>query len=468
MRLKKWQHYAHEGIFAFVILFFCSISLTAQTSVNSAYASLTKATPSKFEDIQPLTVGDRVPDIEIDNIINFPSSSARISDFKGKIILIDFWGTTCASCIMALPKIDSLQREFKQKLQVLTVTDYGNKEQVQKTFQRFKKTQSLQLPVVLANESLKRYFPHEIMSHVVWIDGNGMVRAITGTEYISSKNLQTMLDGKNVNWPIKKDVFDFDYTKPFIDLNRGNDLTPNLFYYSAFLGHLEGVDATNRQIIDSTNGTITYNNFNLGLINYCKGAAGDGYGGLINTKLLELHVRDNNRYIFNSSSEYYAEWAKNNTYCYSIKIPLGKTYKQQKGIVSNDLSHWLNVLGITVKKVVRETNCLVLTSTNKSTELLAPKDTKYELEVDSSVKILKNASLSELIGQLNENTSDIPWVLNETGFSDTTKIDLELHINSFQDLNGLRKELQGYGLDLIPAKREIEMYVITEKGYEGK
>ena len=146
-------------------------------------------------------------------------------------------------------------------------------------------------------------------------------------------------------------------------------------------------------------------------------------------------------------------------------MPLGKTYKQQKEIVSNDLSHWLNVLGISVKKETRKMNCLVLTSTNKSTVLFTPKDNKYELELDGPVKKLKNTSFLELIGQLNENTPNIPWAVNETGFSDRTKIDLELHVNSFQDLKGLRKELQRYGLDLIEAERDLEMYIITEKEF---
>jgi len=62
-----------------------------------------------------------MPDILITNIINSPYKSAKLSDYKGKLVLIDFWAVWCQMCIASFPEMDSLQRVFHGKLQVFLV-----------------------------------------------------------------------------------------------------------------------------------------------------------------------------------------------------------------------------------------------------------------------------------------------------------------------------------------------------------
>ncbi len=70
---------------------------------------------------QGIQIGDNCPDVEIKQIINYPSGNARLSDFKGKALLIDFWFSACTACIEVMPKLDSLQREYGKDLQILLV-----------------------------------------------------------------------------------------------------------------------------------------------------------------------------------------------------------------------------------------------------------------------------------------------------------------------------------------------------------
>src|SRR6185369_14044236 len=47
----------------------------------------------------------------------------RLSDQKGKVVLIDFWATGCGPCRMAIPHLIELQKEYKGKgLQVVGVS----------------------------------------------------------------------------------------------------------------------------------------------------------------------------------------------------------------------------------------------------------------------------------------------------------------------------------------------------------
>jgi hypothetical protein len=52
-----------------------------------------------------------------------------------------------------------------------------------------------------------------------------------------------------------------------------------------------------------------------------------------------------------------------------------------------------------------------------------------------------------------------PVVIDETGY--TKPVDIKLNV-SLDDFNVLKKELNKYGLDLIPVKRILDVFVLTE------
>jgi hypothetical protein len=53
-----------------------------------------------------------------------------------------------------------------------------------------------------------------------------------------------------------------------------------------------------------------------------------------------------------------------------------------------------------------------------------------------------------------------PIVVDETGYSGP--VDLTLHAPS-TNLPALQKELRKYGLDLVPAQRELLVFVLTDQ-----
>ncbi len=51
-------------------------------------------------------------------------STSQIDDFRGRVVLINFWATWCQPCITELPELDQLQRDYEDKgLVVVTVSD---------------------------------------------------------------------------------------------------------------------------------------------------------------------------------------------------------------------------------------------------------------------------------------------------------------------------------------------------------
>ena len=70
---------------------------------------------------QSLKVGDKVPDITFTNLINFHDKTARLSDFKGKLLILDFWNSKCSPCIASWPKLLELQKEYHEEIQIVLV-----------------------------------------------------------------------------------------------------------------------------------------------------------------------------------------------------------------------------------------------------------------------------------------------------------------------------------------------------------
>jgi thiol-disulfide isomerase/thioredoxin len=55
-----------------------------------------------------------------------------ISDFAGKVVLVDFWETWCGPCLQVFPAMDSLKAEYPDDFEVLTVNlmDIDTREEV--------------------------------------------------------------------------------------------------------------------------------------------------------------------------------------------------------------------------------------------------------------------------------------------------------------------------------------------------
>lgn len=157
---------------------------------------------------KPLTIGDYMPDVAITHILNSSYKKAKVSDYKGKLILIDFWSTWCSSCIAGFPHLDSLQREFAGRIQVLLVNakKEGDTERgVKIVLDRMKSwsDRPFKLPVILQDTALTRYFTFRTIPHCIWIGPDGRIIAITGKEEVTAANITKALGSRPLALPVK-------------------------------------------------------------------------------------------------------------------------------------------------------------------------------------------------------------------------------------------------------------------------
>lgn len=158
--------------------------------------------------VKPLTIGDQMPDAVISNVLNASYKKAKISDYKGKLILIDCWSTWCSSCIAGFPHLDSLQREFKGRIQVLLVNpkkENDTERGVKIVLDRMKSwsDRPFKLPIVLQDTAITRYFTFRTIPHCIWISPDGRIIAITDKEEVTTANIGKALSGGPFALPVK-------------------------------------------------------------------------------------------------------------------------------------------------------------------------------------------------------------------------------------------------------------------------
>lgn len=101
--------------------------------------------------------------------------TVRISDYRGKVVLLNFWATWCPPCRAEMPDLVRLQRQFRrQGLQVIGIT-YPPTEL--RAVRQFIRSIGVNYPILLGAEETKAMFDTgETLPFTVVIDREGKIR----------------------------------------------------------------------------------------------------------------------------------------------------------------------------------------------------------------------------------------------------------------------------------------------------
>lgn len=163
--------------------------------------------------LKPLAVGDTMPPFLLSNILNWSSTQINVEDLKHKLVILDFWGTWCSSCLKGFTKLDSLQQQFPLQLHPILVNNTITTADTQEKIQSYlsKRNQSpkttIRFPVAIEEgPELQQLFPHLFLPHYVWLYNNQVI-AITSSSELTKQNIQSILSGKPNFIPTKNDYY---------------------------------------------------------------------------------------------------------------------------------------------------------------------------------------------------------------------------------------------------------------------
>jgi peroxiredoxin len=103
--------------------------------------------------------------------------TVRLRDYRGKVVLINFWATWCPPCRAEMPDLVRLQREHgRHGLQVIGIT---YPPETRTRVRRFASSIKVNYPIVLGTRQIKaRFSSEETLPLTVVIDRDGKVKEI--------------------------------------------------------------------------------------------------------------------------------------------------------------------------------------------------------------------------------------------------------------------------------------------------
>lgn len=433
-------------------------------------------------EIKPLEIGDRLPDLILTSLVNFEDKQMSISHLKGKLVILDFWATWCSPCVAAFPKLNDLQKKFKDSIQIIGVTDQ-NFELISRFYKDQKEKQKLDFvfPSVTDDKLLNNYFPHQTIPHVVWIDKNGVVIAITDSQEVTDINICKAIKGEKLHLREKLDRslrLDFNLNEAFaveklteaIYINDGVT-EGGIKYRSIITKKIDGIPLGS---IRNEQGRIMASNVLLESLfmnahNYDNLSSGENLFPFPTNKFFwevgmnKLYNRPSDRA---GALEFYKD--VNNYYCYELVFPdyynnpqRVAEHKNLKFIASNimkqDLMKWTGFLS---SMQFRKTKVLVLSFIDSSKVISSDKFESSELDPAFNSGTFSNMRMLHFKRSLHHLLQLAPPFIDETNYVGMVNFKLECKLTDHVQLN---LELNKFGLQLKEEERIIPVLVITNK-----
>jgi len=458
--------------YMFLLLLACNTSNAQNKPSNKAQddVNLQTGKTNTFPEI-----GKPMLYFKLNDVQNFDKQEVSLADFRGKWLILDFWTRYCSVCIKSFPKVDELSKQFQDDVVFMLVGRNDGKyyqgsieiyEKVQKKFQ-------LDLPFVFAPDLFERFGVSSV-PHIIWIDPNGIVRAITTSQDLSAENLTTFLSGgtpyffhKLNNEEEQKKMEAYDYRKPLLINNNGGKATEFLYrsiltgrnsevygstypeFFPPIMGDWNSFSAVNIKL-KSLYKAAYGDTIRLSLFNLVRIDEANNHGKWWHTPILE--VKDS------SDFEVNRETGKG-IYCYELIVPenkKSKTLYRQK-LVQSDLKNYFGY------EVSVETRIMPYWKVMATKEALQKLKTKGEKPIygggDATKLVLTNQPMIRLISIMAGLYQTEPPFIDETGINGNIDITMQGVLTNFNDF---RKVLEENGLKLMKGKKEMKVIVIRD------
>ncbi len=119
--------------------------------------------------------------------------TVSLADSKGKVTIVDLWGTWCPPCREEIPHFVDLYRDYKPKgLEIVGINcnEEGTREEVKKTIKDFATKNKIEYPCLLNDEKTEEKIPHfDAYPTTLLLDRTGKVR-LTLVGYIPKAKLE--------------------------------------------------------------------------------------------------------------------------------------------------------------------------------------------------------------------------------------------------------------------------------------
>jgi thiol-disulfide isomerase/thioredoxin len=377
---------------------------------------------------QIVKIGDAVPDYQFEKVLNYSKPNINLREAKGKILIIEFWGTWCGPCIPALEHLNELQQKFKEDILVVGISD-----DTEERLNNFLLKRPVTIPLVADPMNKKDKFfkiPSVPMTFVT--DKTGKVIAITHPNELTESKIKDLIANKKVELQTNMGKI-FSENDPF-----GVDLKT---IFSFIAKPMIDTIPTSAILL----GSGVFEKRRLSTINMTT----DFF-------IKKVFQKSDAKTIYLTDKKQFA-FKPENRFSYDIIVSEEEKADFYK-IAQQEISRRLKYKIYTEEKIV---DVFVLKQI-EGNNILKPSQSPYKIAFPSDYKrfrfSMQGSEMKIFVDELEEIFS-IP-IVDETGLKDKYDLTVDWAMGNKEERI---KELQNIGLILEKTQRPVEMLVIADK-----
>lgn len=283
--------------------------------------------------LRPLKVGDQLPDLLIKDIENYTKQDVKMSEFRGKYLLLDFWASGCISCYSGFKRLVGLQKRFEKDFQAIMLNPYETKEEMKRRTTHPSIAQRVylpDLPSIIGDNRWDSLFPFPTLGQQVWIDRKGKVIGISVPHNTNSKVIEKMIETGELDIIMASSFFHNLKTvklRTVLD-KRQSDSTDHSIFSTIYIG--EGANIYGLQsgrVVDSSRGTVRYSfmNYSYDQLFYSTLQLGQKNFGQDAKPWVTVFEMAYPQYFLMPDNEGEIDgYYRRNRFCYEIELPLSQ------------------------------------------------------------------------------------------------------------------------------------------------
>lgn len=442
---------------SYLLIFVPAIYLNAQTKSFNA-----------------LTIGDTIPNLTF-SMLNYPKAKASILDFKGKLLILDFWSTWCSNCIAEFPMLQQLQQHFKDSIQILTVGFDSHEAGSIKGFISKRKgtPRELSLPTAVINQNdnrLDKLFPHNSVPFEIWINEAGKFVAATDQFAVNEENIRNIISNTKAYLPNYLKDTGFNWQVPLLVNGNGGD--ENNFLYRSVLTRynpsisIPVITIQNNEYTRLAMGNATIVSFLKAAMAGVLGLTDSGYNysmdymnkiTVLETNREDITKLKNEDAVFDEPTDSLERFKYQHFYNYDLVLPQQFSLHDAYGIMLKEIQALFKIQADVEK---REIQCLALIKLNSDSTINLEKPlSKQDFNDGDDLHFRKeNISVKQLCDYLNLFMRRLPLITDKTNID--YNINTDMQFDKTETLNSLNNKLKKFGLSLIFSKEHVDMLVI--------
>ncbi len=129
-----------------ILILMLAVSINVLGS-NKSDLSIERNTSDNVSNIKK--DGEKAPPFSLKSV---DGKTIKLTDYKGKIVILDFWATWCPPCRRGIPDLISIQKEYKKKVVVIGIS--LDRDKTIKDVPGFMKEYGVNYPVVYGDDKI--------------------------------------------------------------------------------------------------------------------------------------------------------------------------------------------------------------------------------------------------------------------------------------------------------------------------